>query len=205
MHQYGWDTLAYFSLRDDKSLFFSSDGEAFIAYAYLQGHALASGDPIGAPESIAAGHRRVPRVLRGARLAHGVPRRARVGLPLYEARGMKGLYLGDEAIIRCQTLQPDCARHEEGAQAVNRVARDHEFTLMRESDASPELVDQLNAISERWRGKDPERGFTMALSQDVTGDNPEMLLAVARHEGKAGRVSCAWCPASATSRATRST
>ena len=37
MHAYGWDTLAYFALRDDKSFFFSSDGEAMIAYTYMRG------------------------------------------------------------------------------------------------------------------------------------------------------------------------
>ena len=52
VHQYGWDTLAYFALRPDKSVFFSSDGEAMVPYAYLRGHALVSGDPIGAAESI---------------------------------------------------------------------------------------------------------------------------------------------------------
>lgn len=181
VHRYGWDTLAYFSLRDDKSLFFSSDGQAFIAYAYLQGHALASGDPIGAPESI-------PLVIdefrdfcaeRGWRTAFLAVREADV--PLYEARGMKGIYLGDEAIIRCDRFRLDAPGMKKVRQAVNRVARDHQFALIRESEAPPELVAELNAISERWRGKDPERGFTMALSQDVTGDNPEMILAIARH------------------------
>jgi lysylphosphatidylglycerol synthetase-like protein (DUF2156 family) len=40
-------------------------------------------------------------------------------------------------------------------------------------------VEALNAISERWRGKEPERGFTMSLSQDVEGESDEILLAVA--------------------------
>jgi lysylphosphatidylglycerol synthetase-like protein (DUF2156 family) len=42
-------------------------------------------------------------------------------------------------------------------------------------------VEHLNAISARWRGKNPERGFTMSLSQDVrgAGANPEFLLCVA--------------------------
>ena len=52
VHTYGSDTLAYFALRDDKSFFFSSDGEAMIAYTYIGGYALASGDPIGRPESL---------------------------------------------------------------------------------------------------------------------------------------------------------
>ena len=40
---------------------------------------------------------------------------------------------------------------------------------MRETDASPQLVEQLNSIRERWRGKAPERGFTMELGGGVRG------------------------------------
>ena len=52
VHAWGDDTLAYFSLREDKRYFFSSDGQAMIAYAYIKGYALVSGDPIGGPGSI---------------------------------------------------------------------------------------------------------------------------------------------------------
>ena len=45
MHTYGWDTLAYFALRDDKSFFFSRDGEALLAYTYIGGYALVVGRP----------------------------------------------------------------------------------------------------------------------------------------------------------------
>ena len=180
VHAYGSDTLAYFALRDDKSLFFSSDGEAMIAYTYLRGHALASGDPIGAEESI-------PLVVdeftafcraRGWRIAYLAVREADV--PFYAARGMKAVYLGDEAIIRCDEIDIHGAGMKKLRGTVSRVARDHTFSLMRESDVAPELVEELNAISEHWRGKDPERGFTMALSQDVTGESDEMVIALAR-------------------------
>ncbi len=180
VHAYGSDTLAYFALRDDKSLFFSSDGQAMVAYTYLQGYALASGDPIGAPGS-------VPLVVdefaafcheRGWRVAYLAVRES--DLPLYEARGMKAMYLGDEAIIRCDRIDIHGPGMKKVRGAVSRVARDHTFALMRESEAAPELVDELNAISEHWRGKHPERGFTMALSQDVDGESDEMVLALAR-------------------------
>ena len=186
VHAYGSDTLAYFALRDDKSLFFSSDEQAMIAYTYLQGYALASGDPIGAEGSI-------PLVVdefaafcreRGWRVAYLAVRES--DLPLYEARGMKAIYLGDEAIVRCDRIDIHAPGMKKLRGAVSRVARDHSFALMRESEAAPELVAELNAISEHWRGKDPERGFTMALSQDVEGTSEEMVLAIARDGG--GRV-----------------
>jgi lysyl-tRNA synthetase class 2 len=63
--------------------------------------------------------------------------------------------------------------------AVTRVGRDHRFRLMRETDASPQLVEDLNGIRERWRGKAPERGFTTELGGGVRGENPDFLLAVA--------------------------
>jgi lysylphosphatidylglycerol synthetase-like protein (DUF2156 family) len=62
--------------------------------------------------------------------------------------------------------------------AVRHVERDHRFTLIRESDASPELVERLNRISEEWRGKEPERGFTMKLDREVEGREPDFLLAL---------------------------
>ena len=54
VHTYGWDTLAYFALRSDKSFFFSRDGEAFLAYTYIGGYALVAGDPIGQRDSVVA-------------------------------------------------------------------------------------------------------------------------------------------------------
>jgi lysyl-tRNA synthetase class 2 len=186
VHAYGSDTLAYFALRDDKSLFFSSDGRAMIAYTYLQGHALASGDPIGADDAIALVVDEFVAFCRerGWRLAFLAVRESDV--PLYRARGMKAIYLGDEAIVRCDRIDIHGPGMKKLRGAVSRVARDHSFALMRESEAGPELVEELNRISEHWRGKDPERGFTMALSQDVAGESDEMVLALARDP--AGRV-----------------
>ena len=90
--------------------------------------------------------------------------------------------------------------------AVKRVGRDHRFRVMRESDASPQLVEELNKIRERWRGKAPERGFTMELGGGVRGQSPDFLLAVAfRARASSPTASCGSCPATATTRAGRST
>ncbi|MGH3776105.1 MAG: lysine--tRNA ligase [Pseudonocardiaceae bacterium] len=184
VHAYGWDTLAYFALRDDKSFFFGSDGEAMLAYTYLGGYALVSGDPIGAPES-------VPRVLdeflqlcdeRAWNPAFLAVREA--DLPLYAARGFRHFYLGDEAIVRCDRFTLEGAARKSLRAAVRRVGRSYRFQLITESNAPVPLVEALNAISARWRGKAPERGFTMSLSQDIkgAGANPQFLLCVAVDE-----------------------
>ncbi|WP_132430429.1 lysine--tRNA ligase [Pseudonocardia endophytica] len=181
VHTYGWDTLAYFALRDDKSFFFSRDGEAMIAYTYLGGYALVSGDPIGRPES-------VPVVLDeflamcDERAWHPALLAAREqSMPLYASRGFSAFYLGDEAIIDCRAFTLEGPEHKSLRAAVRRVGRSYSFRLVSEANASTTLVGQLNAISARWRGKAPERGFTMSLSQDIAGagENPEFLLCVA--------------------------
>ncbi len=182
VHAYGSDTLAYFSLRDDKSLFFSSDGQAMIAYTFLKGYALASGDPIGAEGSIdlVIDEFRAWCDERGWRIAFLAVREADV--PAYERRGMHAVYLGDEAIIRCDTFDIHAQGMKKLRGSVQHVGRDHTMTIIRESDAPPDLVKELNRISELWRGKDPERGFTMALSQDVEGVSEDMILCIARDE-----------------------
>jgi lysyl-tRNA synthetase class 2 len=176
---YGSDTLAYFALRDDKSYFFGGDGHAMIAYTYASGYALVAADPIGAPGSTDAALEEFLDFCR-ERAWHvaflGVREQ---DLPLYRREGFTGVYLGDEAIIRCDTFGLDAPGMKPVRSAVKRVARAHRFELLRESDASPRLCEDLNAIRERWRGKAPERGFTMELGQTVRGEQPDFLLAVA--------------------------
>ena len=186
VHSYGWDTLAYFALRDDKSFFFSPDGEAMLAYTYLGGYALVAGDPIGAPGVGGRGARRVPRLLRrarpGTRRSSPCARRACRSTP---RAASTRFYLGDEAIIDCRTFTLEGGGMKALRAAVRRVGRTLPLRDDRRSRRRrPTLVEQLNAISARWRGKAPERGFTMSLSQDIVGAgaNPEFLLCVALDE-----------------------
>ncbi len=178
--RWGSDTLTYFALRRDKSYFFSRDGESLIAYAYVRGYAMVGADPIGPP---AARARVVDEFLsfcreQGWGVAFLAVREA--DAPLYRERGMHAIYLGDEAILRCDTFTLEGGAMKAVREAVNRVARDHTFSLMRESEASPELVAQLNAISDEWRRGNEERGFTMELGEDVAGDDPDFVIALAR-------------------------
>ncbi|MBD0283079.1 MAG: lysine--tRNA ligase [Thermoleophilaceae bacterium] len=176
---YGSDTLDFFALRPDKSYFFSAADDAMIAYTYASGYALVAADPIGAPGSSA---RVVDEFLafcreRAWRVAFLAAREA--DMPMYRARGFREVYLGDEAVIPCDTFSLSGSAMKSVRSAVARVGKNHSFRLMREVDAAPQLCEELNAIRERWRGKAPERGFTMELGGGVRGDDPDLLLAVA--------------------------
>ena len=149
-----------------------------IAYAYAGGYALVSADPIGAPGSI-------ERII-DEFLAYCRDRAWRVSflavreewLDLYKEHGFRGIYLGDEAIIRCDSFSLKGGAMKAVREAVHRVGREHRFRLIRESDAPPALVASLNEISKSWRGGSEERGFTMELTREVEGLEPDFLLAL---------------------------
>jgi lysylphosphatidylglycerol synthetase-like protein (DUF2156 family) len=174
--EHGTATLDYFALRPDKRYFFTRAGDAMLAYRCVAGHALVSGDPIGAPEAF---DRLLGEFLEHCR-KHG--RRvaflgAREGdLPLYRHHGLRSVYLGDEAVLRTDTFTPS---HKSVRSAVTRVGRECTFRMLRETDASGVLRDALNELRERWRDGSDERGFTMELGGGVRGEDPELLLAVA--------------------------
>ncbi|MET0557338.1 MAG: lysine--tRNA ligase [Solirubrobacterales bacterium] len=186
VHRWGDDTLDYFALRRDKNYFFASDGESLIAYLYVRGTAMVAADPIGPPGSTA---RTIDEFLgfcaeRGWRVAFFAVREADV--EIYRERGMRTIYLGDEAILRCDGFSLEGSGMKAVREAVKHVGKGHSFELIAEPEASPELVAELNEISEEWRKGAPERGFTMELGEDVEGTNPDFAIAVAREQG--GRV-----------------
>lgn len=179
VREWGWDTLAPFALRADRSWFFSSDGRAMIAYGYLGGFALGSGDPIGDPAS-------VPLVVdefiehcrhHGWQPAFLAARE--IDAPFYAERGFRDFYLGDEAVLDCRKFDLDAPGMASVRQSVRRVEGSHRFELLSESDAGADLVARLNEISVRWRRGEDERGYTMAMSTDVGSSDADRLLAVA--------------------------
>jgi lysylphosphatidylglycerol synthetase-like protein (DUF2156 family) len=106
-------------------------------------------------------------------------------MPLYQERGFRGVYMGDEAIVRCDRFTLAGSSMRNVRSAVTRVGKQAQFKLIREVDATPALCAQLNEIRDRWRGGEAERGFTMELGGGVKGENPDFLLAIATgHDGK---------------------
>src|SRR4051812_28128890 len=101
---YGSDTLAYFALRDDKRYFLSSDGRAMIAWARLGNYALASGDPIGRPESIGLVLDEFREMCHAQRWRCAFLAVRSSGEETYRQLGLRCFYLGEEAVIDCETF-----------------------------------------------------------------------------------------------------
>jgi lysyl-tRNA synthetase class 2 len=180
VHKWGWDTLSAFALRDDKSYYFTSDGEGMVAYAYVAGYALVGADPICPPDKTGAVIDEFLAFCRSRAWKVAFLAAREHDAPLYQQRGFVSVYLGDEAIIPCDRFSLNGPEMKATRHAYNRLKKDHRVELLREVDASPTLLEQLEEISEHWRGEEEERGFTMAMSEEVEGKNEEFLLAIAR-------------------------
>jgi lysyl-tRNA synthetase, class II len=180
VEELGCDSLAWFALRQDKSYFFDADRRAFIAYRAAGGFAVVSGDPIGDADvfgTVADGflrhcHERAWRVS-----ALGV---GPVGRDLWEARGLRTAYVGDEAIVRPADFSLEGRAIRKVRQSVTRLQKaGYTCRVMRAGELGPDGWAQVEQISEAWLDGAPERGFSMAIDDMRAPGNASAVLALA--------------------------
>ncbi|HET7045828.1 MAG TPA: phosphatidylglycerol lysyltransferase domain-containing protein [Gaiellaceae bacterium] len=174
---YGRDSLAFFALRRDKSYLFSPTRRAFLAYRVVGGAALVSGDPIGDESEVDAlleEFRRTARA-RGWRVAVLGARSEQ--LERYRRLGLRALPLGEEAVLRPETFSLEGRAIRKVRQSARRLERaGYRFRVVPVGEAGPELRARVDAVSAAWRGRQPERGFSMAMDGLYA---PDTLLAIA--------------------------
>jgi len=178
VQSHGRDSLSYFSLRRDKSYFFSPSGRSFLAYRVIRGTALVAGDPIGDRSERGELIREFRRVAhtKGWRVA--IAGASNEALEDYVAAGFKSMYLGDEAVIQPASFSLEGRAIRKVRQSVSRLQKNgYEVRVLSTADADERLRNELRVVSEEWRGNWPERGFTMAM--DAMFRYPDTVLAVA--------------------------
>ena len=106
VRSHGDDSLAFFSLRRDKSYFFSPTRRSFIAYKVVGGCALVSGDPVGDKAELPQLLAEFQRVChtRGWRLA--LLSVSSDLLPAARSLGLRAIKIGDEAVVRPDDVLP---------------------------------------------------------------------------------------------------
>jgi lysyl-tRNA synthetase, class II len=176
------DSLAYFSLRDDRATVRA--GDALVGYGTVGSVALAAGDPLGPrgqwPAVVAAfldeaaAQGRIAAVLGCGEAA------ARV----WRAAGLFTVYLGDEAVLDLDRFSLEGRAVRIARQSWNR-ARRAGFTsvVCRSGDLHHAQVAALAELSRRWRGGAAERGFSMALGRLFDRSDPDTLVVAARDAG----------------------
>ncbi|HLN68239.1 MAG TPA: phosphatidylglycerol lysyltransferase domain-containing protein [Streptosporangiaceae bacterium] len=182
--RYGGDTLDYFALRDDKSWLFS--GDTVVAYSVINRIMLVSPDPIGPVDE------RLDAWSDAMDLADTngwyicVLGASAPWLPIYRAAGLASVYMGDEAIVDCQTFSLKGKSMKSLRGAYNRMSKSgYHVAVMDALDASAELRAQLRDLATETRQGEAERGFSMTLSRMFDERDTGLLLAVCTDpEGK---------------------
>ena len=120
---YGSDSLAYFALRRDKSIFLSASRRSFLAYRVVAGTAIIAGDPVGEVSE------RAELVEEFRRVAHAKAWRVAIAgasaqaLPDYARLGFRSIYIGDEAFVRPERFSLEGRPIRKVRQSVTRLEK----------------------------------------------------------------------------------
>jgi lysyl-tRNA synthetase class 2 len=182
---HGRDTLSFFKLRADQHYFFSSDGSAFVGYR-IEGKVLVlAGDPVGPPDAIGPllDQLRAFAEVRNLRLgAVGASERMR---PVYEARGLRTLYLGDEAVLDLDRFSLEGRPIRKVRQSVTRLGKaGYQAELCSVSELDPETMAEIEHVLRSGRQGAPERGFSMAMDSVLGQHGEDTLVVLARDEAR---------------------
>ncbi|HET9154799.1 MAG TPA: phosphatidylglycerol lysyltransferase domain-containing protein [Solirubrobacterales bacterium] len=178
---HGTDTLSFFKLRTDKHHFFDRSRQAFVGYRIETGVLLVSGDPVGPAEAVPGLLRDLCGFAEARGLAIGVVGASEEFAELAAGAGLGSFYIGDEAIVELAGFSLEGRAVRKLRQAVNRVRKaGYTVALKSMGELSEAGLRELEEVSERWRGDEPERGFSMAIDS-LRGDHlDESLVVVAR-------------------------
>jgi len=161
---HGHGTLSMFALRTDVHHLVAPCGRAFLSYRVEGGVLLVSGDPVGDPAAVPGLVRELcafadARDLRIGAVGAGAP-----FAELARQAGLHALYMGDEAILDVNAFSLEGRAVRKLRQSVARLERaGYACTLRRVCDLSEPELGELEALAERARGDEPERGFSMAM------------------------------------------
>ena len=192
----GRGTLDYFALRDDKQYFFY--GDTLVAYAVFGGVALVSPDPIG-PE---AERTQAWAAFRTYCDRHawtlGVIGAGIEWLPIYQASGMRYLYLGDEAVVDVPNFSLEGGKMKGLRQACTRLERKgYTVEFLDPSRIDPARVAALVELMGLNRRGEGERGFSMQLGRLFDPKDQGLLLCIVSDEQGNPAAMCQFVPSTA--------
>ena len=185
-HDTDQDSLGYFATRRDKSVIFTENRKAGIAYRVQNGVMLASGDPFGEfslwPEAIDT-FLGVAREYAWTPAVMGCSDRG--GEVWVEHAGMVAIDIGDEAIIKVSDFTLEGRPMANVRQMINRIGRKGYSTRTTKwSDVAPETKKQLQKIAKEWRYGVTERGFSMSLDRFGDDEDSNTCITIAYLNGE---------------------
>jgi len=178
---HGRDTLAAFKLRGDLDYLFEPEGRAFVGYRIENGSLLIAGDPVGTDSAIPAVITTARAFARNHGLRVGAVGASSSMLSHWRDAGFRAAYIGDEAIVDTSTFTLEGRAIRKVRQSVNRLEAlgfTASLDVVSELDAS--TLDELDAVSKRWRTGQLQRGFAMSVTALSDGPPTDAVVLIAR-------------------------
>jgi lysyl-tRNA synthetase, class II len=193
---HGADALSFFKLRSDSRYLFAADGQSLVAYRVRNGVLLLAGDPVGPAAALPGLLREVDELARDHGLRVGVLGASPRLVEPARAIGLRALYIGDDAIVELDRFSLEGRPMRKVRQSVARAQRSgYAASAQALGDLDAGAVDELEALTARWRAGAPERGFSMTMDSLDGGHQAEAIVVVARDAGGRARgfVHCVPC------------
>lgn len=185
-------TVPYLVYLRDKTLLFSDDGGAFLAYAVHGRTWVAMGDPVGDPRAVTG---LIRRFFERCDDYGGVPVFYQVGkerLHQYADFGLAFAKLGEEACVDLAGFSLDGAENKPFRLALNRFGRAGLTFRVAPVEEVPALLPRLREVSDAWlREKGTsEKGFSLGFFADEYVSR--FPVAVVEEEGRMVAFATVW-------------
>ena len=171
------DSLAPFVTRQDKSYVFSPDGRAAIGYRVVLGTAVVGGDPVGVPEETDAAMAAFLQLCRRRGWRPAVLGATDQAARQWRHHRMRGLVIGDEAVLDVASFGLQSRRMRNVRQAVSRTRNAGVEVSFAQPSAA--LERELRPVLDEWLAGRQLRGFSMNLDM-MLADEPDTVIATAR-------------------------
>ena len=175
IQRHGRSALDYFKAWPDKSLFFTAERDAFLAYRVGAGFAVVLGDPIGPEAAIEGCVRQFATLCRENDWEPALHQTLPDFLPVYARIGFRRLKLGDDAIVDLTRFSLEGHAGKDFRQVVNHVEREGVRLERFDPPVPDDVLLQLETVSNEWL-KIPgrrERRFTLGLfDRDYVRNTP---------------------------------
>ncbi len=177
----GQDSLEYFATRREKSLVFSPDGQAAVAFRVINSVCLASGDPVGKKSSWAAAVAEWKAHARENGWVVAALSVSEAGARVFADSGLSIVTMGDEAILYADRFSLNNTSLTEVRHAVNRLRKAGlSADINYHADLTEAERSEMLTKTDAWRHGATERGFSMALGRLGDPADSRSVLVVAR-------------------------
>jgi lysyl-tRNA synthetase class 2 len=178
---HGADTLSFFKLRADQHYFFNAGRTAFVGYRVENGVMLLAGDPVGPGGAIAGLLDELVACAASRGLKLGAVGASERLAQRYAERGLRTIYLGDEAIVDVGAFTLQGRPIRKVRQSVTRLRKaGYGAELCDVCSLDPATAAEIERVLERGREGAPERGFSMAMESICGAYNRDTQVLLAR-------------------------